>query len=112
MAEEVGHGPDIHAYMVELGCREVTEVVETHVGCPCAAWEGLRDLVALAGLRVVAEGDLQRSQNTHVTSRQSGRGASSSSCFTSWVRLAWAASSSGADATRWHSTSSGISVTV
>jgi hypothetical protein len=33
MVEEVGHGPDIHAYMDELRCREVTEVVETHVGC-------------------------------------------------------------------------------
>ncbi len=33
MAEEVGHGPDIHACTYELGCREVTKVVETHVGC-------------------------------------------------------------------------------
>lgn len=33
MAEEVGHGPDVHARMNELRCREVTEIVETHVGC-------------------------------------------------------------------------------
>jgi len=33
MAEEVGHGPDVYACMDELGCREVTEVLETHVVC-------------------------------------------------------------------------------
>jgi hypothetical protein len=33
MAEEVGHGPDIHACKDELVWREVTEVMEMHVGC-------------------------------------------------------------------------------
>ncbi len=35
----------------------VHEVVKSCVGCPGTALEGLRDLVALAGLQVVAEGD-------------------------------------------------------
>ena len=33
MAEEVGHSPDVHARVDELRCREVPEIVETHVGC-------------------------------------------------------------------------------
>ncbi len=33
IAEEVGHSPDVHASVDELRCREVAEVVETHVGC-------------------------------------------------------------------------------
>ncbi|MDA8116550.1 MAG: hypothetical protein M0000_04020 [Actinomycetota bacterium] len=33
MAEEVDDGPDVHASADELDCREVPEVVETHIGC-------------------------------------------------------------------------------
>jgi hypothetical protein len=47
---------DADAIGASLGVL-VHEIPERSVGCPGAAVEGLRDLVALAGLRVVAEGD-------------------------------------------------------
>ncbi len=49
---------DADAVRASLGVL-VHEVPQRCVGCPCAAVEGLRDLVALAGLRVVPEGDPQ-----------------------------------------------------
>ena len=49
---------DAHAVGASLGVL-VHEVPEGSVGCPGTAMERLRDLVALAGLRVVAEGDPQ-----------------------------------------------------
>jgi hypothetical protein len=47
---------DADAIGASLGVL-VHEIPERSVGCPGSAVEGLRDLVALAGLRVVAEGD-------------------------------------------------------
>jgi hypothetical protein len=49
---------DADAIGASLGVL-VHEVPEGSVGCPGSPVEGLRDLVALAGLRVVAEGDPQ-----------------------------------------------------
>jgi hypothetical protein len=49
---------DADAIGASLGVL-VHEIAKRSVGCPGAAVEGLRDLVALASLRVVAEGDPQ-----------------------------------------------------